>query len=163
MSGGIVLPIVLALFCVLLAVACFADIRALRIPNWIPFAIAGLFIVPAVGSVHPIEWWASHVAAGCAVLVVGFMIFAWGKIGAGDIKLLAAAALWCGLPLLPQLLLATGLFGGGVALAIIAGRRLGAGVMMAAFGMPLASLEEGNGAPYAVAIAAAGWFLLPQM
>jgi prepilin peptidase CpaA len=145
----------------LLATAVITDVGWLRIPNLVPLLLAVLFVVAQILSPQPN--WLSHLAAGLLVFAVGFGLFAWGKLGGGDVKLIAVVALWHGLWLLPALLLLIGLAGGVVALACIAVRQSGIGTYLAAHGIDAVSLQDGAGVPYAVAIAAASALLLPQL
>jgi prepilin peptidase CpaA len=149
----------LLLFLLLLGAALVWDVMWLRIPNWIPLTLAGLFVVAALPAQHSSTWWLSHLAAGLGVLAVGIALFAWRKIGGGDAKLLAAIALWAGLKLLPSLFLVIGVVNGAVALAYLTGRASGIGAFLAGRGLPVVSLQPGKDFPFAVA-AAIGCFLL---
>lgn len=109
----------------LFVVAAISDFRTRIIPNWIPAFLGLLFTVAAIvdPSAHPPL---SSVAAAILVFVPLLILFAWGKMGGGDVKLLTAAALWSGWEQLPTLLLVTMLVGGVlaiVALVRIAARR----------------------------------------
>jgi prepilin peptidase CpaA len=149
----------------LLLTAAMTDIRWLRIPNLISVLLVALFVVVAAGSTmagRPVAW-GSHVAAGALVFAVGLGLFAWGKLGGGDVKLLAAVALWHGLWLLPVLLLWVALVGGALGLLCLTVRWAGIGLFLASRGVAVVSLEDGAGIPYAVAIAAACGLLLPQL
>jgi prepilin peptidase CpaA len=97
-------------FAVLLAAAAISDVRRLRIPNLIPLLLlAGFGLMAILGAVeNPL----GHVAAMIIVLTVLLPVFALGMLGGGDVKLLAAAALWLGLAKLPLLLILVGLVGG---------------------------------------------------
>jgi prepilin peptidase CpaA len=74
--------------------AVFFDVRELRIPNWLtaPALLATLAAATALGG-----WAGLGSAAGAAacLLALGFGPFAWGWLGAGDVKaLMVLAALW---------------------------------------------------------------------
>lgn len=105
-------------FVVLMAAAAFEDFRRFTIPNWLtlglcvlwPFSLLG---VPSLGTA------VGDLACGLIVFAVGALLFARGYLGGGDVKLLAAAALWSGPTLLPSLLIATGLLGGVLALVLL--------------------------------------------
>lgn len=147
----------------LLAAACIADVASMRIPNWTSIGIAGFFLVAAFATPHGMPWWASHVGAGLVVLFVGMAIFAFDLIGGGDVKLLAAGSLWAGFGQLPTLLLAIGIIGGGLIIAVWALRRIRLGVLLAARNISIVSLQDGKGIPYAVAIAVGCCMLLPNL
>ncbi len=142
----------------LLLVACWTDISSLRIPNWISAGIVGLFSLFAIGL--PLADILYHVLASLVVLVGGLGLFAWGKLGGGDVKLLAATSLWVGWgPTLFDWLLVIAVLGAAISLIVIALRsRLVAGVIHGK-GYHLAVLDRSAGAPYAVAIAG-GFFLI---
>jgi prepilin peptidase CpaA len=100
-------------------------------------------------------------AIGCAagVIVFGGVLFSRGWIGGGDVKLLAAAALWAGAGAFPPLLLLTGLIGGLLALFFLT--PLGARITAARDPRPERVSADnprmrGTPLPYGVAIAAAG-------
>ena len=110
----LVLPpdrILLLLFLALLGAAAFSDARRFRIPNLIPLAIALLYPAHLWASRLGLDWSGALVAAAL-VFACGLVLFARGALGGGDVKLLGAAALWAGPPLLPALLVVMGLSGG---------------------------------------------------
>ncbi|HEV2302152.1 MAG TPA: prepilin peptidase [Stellaceae bacterium] len=143
----------------LLAVAVVTDVAALQIPDFVPLALALLFVPAALLSPAPVDW-LSHVAAAAISLVVGIGLFAWGKLGGGDVKLIAAVALWHGLKLLPALVLSIGIAGGIAAILCVLLRWAGLGRCLAARGTDLVALRAGADIPYAVAIAGAAGLLL---
>jgi len=149
-------------YSLLLAIAAVTDIATLKIPNFVSLLLAALFPAAAALAAHPIVW-LSHVAAGLAMLAIGIGLFAWGKLGGGDVKLIAAVALWHGLGLLPSLLLLIGIVGGLLSIACLLLRWARIGVFLAARGIPSVSLQSGADIPYAVAIATACWLLLPHL
>jgi prepilin peptidase CpaA len=150
----------LAGFAGLMAMAAFEDFRSLIIPNVVPAGLCllwplHLLTAPGMGLA------AGAAAAGCAagVFLAGAMLFSWGLIGGGDVKLLAAATLWAGPAGTPALLVLTGVFGGLVCLFVLT--PLGQ-IATAASGQ-IGLAREGGAAngkrravvPYGVAIAAA--------
>lgn len=142
----------------LLAVAVANDVASLRIPNFVPLAVALLFLPAALLSPGPIDW-VSHLAAAAISFGVGIGLFAWGKLGGGDVKLIAAVALWHGLKPLPELVLLIGIVGGIVAILCVLLRWAGLGRFLAVRGADLVSLRAGAEIPYAVAIAGASVLL----
>ena len=150
-------PVLLGAVGGLLLIACWTDLSSLRIPNWIPAAIAGLFALFALGlPLDDVLW---HVLASVVVLVGAAGLFAWGKLGGGDVKLLAAISLWAGWgPPLFDLLLAISLLGGVVSLVVLAFRSRAIAALFHGRGYHPAVLDPKAGAPYAIAIA--GGFLL---
>ena len=95
---------------VLLAAAAVSDITRYRIPNSIVYAIVAAF---AVGAIANFAWPAIvwPVLAGVAMFLLGAGLFAFGLFGGGDVKLVAAMALWTGFADLPRFLLIMGAAG----------------------------------------------------
>lgn len=137
------LAAVAALMCV--AGAAYADVRRFEIPDGWSIAVAALFAVFAASTTPAEPYW-SHAAAGIVVFVVGALLFSRGWLGGGDVKLLAACALWAGFSGLPWLLLGTVSAGGVLALLAVVGRTL------AKPGVAYPALQRDGPLPYAVAI-----------
>jgi prepilin peptidase CpaA len=147
----------LPMFAVLLTLALVSDVVWLRIPNWITLSLLTVFLIVASATPHDAAWWLSHFGAGVLMLTVGLGLFAWGKLGGGDAKLMAGIGLWAGLGLLPPLLLAIGVINGAVILAFMAMRRYSIGEFLETHGIQLQSLSQGKDMPFAVAAAAGSW------
>jgi prepilin peptidase CpaA len=132
----------------LFGAAAVTDLRSRRVPNRLTLALAvvglvrvGLALWEGGGALGT----AFDLAAALAVFVVAALGFQLSLLGGGDVKLLAAGALWLGAAALGSYLVATVLAGGLLAIGfvlwhLVAGRR-GAGKTTL---------------PYAVAIAAGG-------
>ena len=94
MTGGSVggpAEVLLGLYLLVLAWAAVSDVLHFRIPNALPAALAGLFLLG--GALYPERAdWGSHLAAAAAALLGGALLFHFGKWGGGDAKLFAAAA-----------------------------------------------------------------------
>lgn len=105
----------------LLALAAIVDVRHRRIPNRLTLAgcVAGLALRAPAG--------VESVGSGLAGLVLAFgfgaALFAFGGMGGGDVKLMAAVGAFVGLPALGATLLAIALVGG--AMALVAAVRSG--------------------------------------
>jgi prepilin peptidase CpaA len=107
-----------ALYVLLLAAAAVTDVWKFKIPNWVSAALLLLFVPAAVWL--PLEaHWLSHVGAALSVLAVGVVLFLRGWLGAGDVKLMAAVALWAGFAYLAQFVVAVALAGGAFALVLL--------------------------------------------
>jgi prepilin peptidase CpaA len=150
--------LVLALFGGLMTAAAFEDFRRYIIPNRLTAALCLLW--PAYFATAPSLWGAlAAVGCGLAVFAVGALLFARGYVGGGDVKLLAAAALWAGPSATAALLIVTALLGGVLALAVWS--PIGAhviGVARGMFGPPAPEPPTGSSSapvPYGVAIAGA--------
>jgi prepilin peptidase CpaA len=97
-------------FALLLAAAAISDIRHLRIPNLIPLLlVAGFMLQAAFGGVAGMT---GHLLAMLIVLALLMPLFALNALGGGDVKLLAATALWLGMADLPLLLVGVAILGG---------------------------------------------------
>jgi prepilin peptidase CpaA len=128
------------------AAAAATDARDRRIPNALSGALAllGLArIALALATGEPPLPLAIDLAAAVAVFALGALGFASGVLGGGDVKLLAAGALWLGAAALLPFLTATALAGGVLALAFVAWGLLG-------------PARPKPGLPYGIAIAAGG-------
>ena len=83
--------------CGLLVASAVSDLRNRRVPNAIPLLLLGLFAVCAVaGAVGPPAVLWQHAAIGAVLLAAGFALYATGRFGGGDAKLIAVAGLWAG-------------------------------------------------------------------
>ena len=147
---GIVADILVAILAAMLLVAATGDLRARIIPNWLNAAIA-LLAIPF--------WWLSglplwpEVVAQIAIAAGVFAIFAIafriGAMGGGDVKMVAALALWLPPLAVLKLLVIMSLAGGVLTLAMLVRHRL-----VKAGGR----LEI----PYGVAIAFGGFWLIGE-
>jgi prepilin peptidase CpaA len=93
--------------------AAVSDIRRYLIPNAAPIAIAAGYAAAALS--RPPAFAIGGCLTGAAVFAVGAAVFRRGGLGGGDVKLLAAIALWAGPTLLKDLALGAAL--GALALA----------------------------------------------
>jgi prepilin peptidase CpaA len=154
--------LILGLFPAAMVYAAVSDLFTMTISNKLSLAVAGGFFLVALAIGMPFADIGSHVLAGVAVLAVSFCLFAFGWIGGGDAKLVAATALWFGFQHLFEYLFIASLLGGGMALFLISVRR---------FPLPLALVgtrwierlhASNTGIPYGIALAAAGLMVYPQ-
>src|ERR1700731_4307404 len=97
--------------CLLGAVLAWIDIRDGIIPDWLNLSVAGLGLARIVivgGLGGGIEAAGEGAAVGLTFWLLRRLYFGWRKIqglGLGDVKFLAAAAIWIGIAGLPALLL----------------------------------------------------------
>lgn len=125
--------------------AAVADVRRFEIPDGWSIAVAALFAGFAIAE-WPMPGWWQHIAACVVVFAAGVALFARGWLGGGDVKLLAACALWTGFEGLPWLIAGTTLCGAVLALFMLGARRF------ASAGTRYPGLQAGGPLPYAVAI-----------
>lgn len=147
----------------LLLAATVCDLTRFRIPNPIPAAVAGLFLLKValglgIGPLLP------HLLVAALALSLGFLAFALGLLGGGDAKLMAALALWFGPSAFAEFIIITGIAGGFFALLLLLIRRPGAAVAMASDGSSPWSrqhrlLDPKAPVPYALPIAFAALWL----
>lgn len=158
----------LAAFTGAMAAAAFEDFRRLIIPNSLIIVLCAFWPVYFAAAPSVI---AAAGAIGCAAAVFlgGAVLFSRGYVGGGDVKLLAAAALWAGPAGTPQLLLLTAILGGVLALFLLLpfGRRLTAmGRRLLRQPQPaVAERVMATPTPYGMAIAGAALIvtLLPHL
>lgn len=154
--------LVLMVFPGLLAIAAATDLLTMTIPNRVSIGLVAGFALLALATAMPLAAIGLHLAVGLATLLVCFMLFSFGCLGGGDAKLLAGVALWFGWSGLLPFIMATALYGGLLAIALLALRALPLPAGLAR--MPwLARLHEaGEGTPYGLAIAAGALTVYPQ-
>jgi prepilin peptidase CpaA len=109
----------LAILGVFLAIACASDVAQRRVPNAVvaPLAVVGLAAQWVSGGPWALLWGA---AAGLGVLTLLAVPWAFGKVGGGDVKLAAAAAMWLGPARLPKFLVVAGIASAAVGLVVLA-------------------------------------------
>ena len=134
-----------ALLLLTLVAAVVEDASRLRISNLICLAV----LVEAVAAMaiegFSTSLWQNAVALAC-VLAVGTVAFATRLLGGGDVKLLAALALWLDLQHLVWLIAAVFIAGGLVAVAYLSTRLVTSGAA--------AIRQKDRRIPYGIAIAA---------
>jgi len=86
---------VMAGFGGLLAWAAIEDFRSFVIRNWVVLALLALYPIHVLTAPQTVAW-TSALLIGAIVFGVGALFFFGGFMGGGDVKLLAATALWVG-------------------------------------------------------------------
>jgi prepilin peptidase CpaA len=146
----------------LLALAAGWDIASYTIPNVLPLAIIGAFLVFALAAGLSGAVFGVHLAAGAVGLAAGFALFAAGFVGGGDAKLFAATALWLGFHDLAYYALIASVMGGGLTLALLAMRQIPLPQLLARQPWLLRLHDARAGIPYGAALAAGALAVLPQ-
>ena len=139
----------------------WTDIRERIIDNWLNLGIA---------LAAPLFWWASGVplwpevaiqlAQGLIVTLLFAILFAFGAMGGGDVKLLGALALWFPPVPMVSLIVIMSILGGVLTVAMLVHSKMSNRAKLA----PAGNLTDDNPAkpaekieiPYGVAISAAG-------
>src|SRR5215470_11449898 len=107
----------------LLVATAIQDVRHLTIPNRYCLAIALLYPVFVLTSVHGVDW-VDGARIGAASLALGFLLFVMRLAGAGDVKFFVAISLWAGSTLIVEFVMITALVGGVIAAAMLIHRHL---------------------------------------
>lgn len=154
--------IFLLVFPALMAYAACSDLLTMRISNKISIALVLGFLGIALFAGLPFDRIGLHFVTGVIVLTVAFAFFAFGWIGGGDAKLVAATSLWFGYPLvLPYLVYAAAL-GGALTLIILLARRRALPPQLITVTWIERLHNRTTGVPYGIALAAAGLLIFPQ-
>jgi prepilin peptidase CpaA len=136
------------------------DVLTMRIANTISIGLVGAFIFVAAIAGMPAQQMLVHIGVGLAVLLANMLLFQLRLVGGGDAKLLAAAALWVGYEQLIPFLVYVTIFGGVLALVLLAYRRAPAGALpLPNWASRLHNPSEGM--PYGVAITAGALVVYP--
>ena len=117
MHGDIFSYALLAALATGLLVAAFTDLQRRQIDNWLTAAIAltaPLFWIASGFSLIQIGW---QLGLGLVVFIVTAGLFALRQMGGGDVKLLAAVALWITPLAFLKLVVMMGLIGGAASIA----------------------------------------------
>jgi prepilin peptidase CpaA len=158
-----------ALGAVLLVAGALHDVAARTIPNWVSL---GLFVLGVLLRLLDSPY-ALLTGLSLALLVFAVAVFCWrrGWLGGGDVKLLAAAAIFVPPAHVGDLMIAVTLFGGVVGLIYLLGRLLSYGQAPRPGARPQSLLARimrverrrlcrGGPLPYASAIAAGTIFII---
>lgn len=160
----------IAVFGMLLIAAAVSDVRQLRIPNWLNASIAGLWILYVLvghASGRGVADVGPTVAMAGLVMLAGSILFFLRTLGGGDVKMLAAVALWAGPSDIFNFLVVTALVGGLVSAVVWGQSRLQTVALLAAKPDPASESGAPRGArlqvPYGVAIASGGLVVAGQL
>ncbi len=166
----------------LLVLAAGFDIRARKIPNWIPLSVFFLFLAFLAGQffiegspelLPPL----GSIATGLGTLVIFATLFYFGLIGGGDVKLITAVAFWAGTAQIAAFLVIMGITGGVLAFFYILKGRTGPKDekdLDENFGMMeektnknevkgSKTMNKRGSIPYGLAISVAGLFVVNQI
>jgi prepilin peptidase CpaA len=142
-------------FVIALLAAAGSDAASYRIPNVIVIALLLGFAAASLAGSADIDW-LDHFLAGAILFVCGIVFYSMGQMGAGDVKLLGAIALWGGMGALVPLVFWISVAGLLVIVGLLVLRRLIPLLRSSHIGPPPDSLPRvlipGEGVPYGVPI-----------
>jgi prepilin peptidase CpaA len=147
---GVFADALIAILAAMLIIAATGDLRTRTIPNWLNGAIA-LGAIP-FWVVSGLSVWpdmAIQIGVALAVFAVFALAFHLGAMGGGDVKMVAALALWLPLGAVIKLLVIMSIAGGVLTF-----------VMLVRHGMAKSGKELEI--PYGVAIAFGGFWLIAE-
>jgi prepilin peptidase CpaA len=150
MGWNIALPILILTLGGLLVSAGIEDARTREIANWKNAAIA--LLAPAWWYANGLDVWpdmAVQVGVAVAVFAILLLVFHFGLMGGGDVKLIVALALWLPLPTFLSMLMVMSIAGGVVTLVMMLDRAI-------------KKTRDQVEVPYGVAIAFAGLLALRE-
>ncbi len=142
--------ILLATLGLLLTAAAIQDVHQLRISNLFPAAVFMLFPAYAIAKGADATIWQNGVVF-LVTLALGIIAFGTHLLGGGDVKLLAATALWFDIVGAAWLIGAIAILGAVIAVFFIVLRRMIPDRLLLRSGM--VSLQRGGPIPYGIGIA----------
>ena len=153
---------ILLVFPAAMAFAAAMDLFTMTIPNRVSLAlIAGFGLLAPLAGFSLVEI-GLHVSAGLGMLVLSFLMFARGWIGGGDAKVFAATSLWMGWDHLMTYGVLVTLIGGLLTMALLFARIMPLPAGLAGQDWILRLHDRSSGAPYGIALAAAGIIVYPS-
>ena len=147
---GVFADLLVAILAAMLIVAAAGDLRTRTIPNWLNAAIA-LCAIPFWIASGMALWpdVALQLAVAAALFGLFAIAFCLGAMGGGDVKMVAAVALWLPLGAVMKLLVIMSLAGGVLTAAMLVRQRM-------------AKWRTQLEIPYGVAIAFGGFWLIGE-
>lgn len=158
----LVLVLAVVVFAGSMLVGAGSDLHRYEIPNQLSIIIVGAYLPAAWAAGFGLAEIAIGLAVGLACLVVGIGLFALNLFGGGDVKLLAAGAVWAGWVGLADYIFLIAISGGILSLVLVLFRRVRLPARLAGVGWVQAIHLPGNGVPYGIAIAAGAILALPR-
>ncbi|MEP4053140.1 MAG: prepilin peptidase [Litorimonas sp.] len=141
--------------------AALNDANAMKIPNRIPLIVLAAYFAMVPFTWAGIPMFLEHLTVGTVLFAIGFAMFAFGWMGGGDSKLLAATAFWFTWHDAFIYMIYTALFGGAITLFIMLGRKyIPVRVMTSQWAHTM--FRDETKIPYGLALAAGAIMTLPQ-
>lgn len=151
------------LFFSIMVLAAFYDLITYTIPNFLPLLLIGAFVAFVLWQALPWPQLLDHIGAGIAMLLAGWILFAFGLLGGGDAKLFAAISLWMGWGELVNYLIMFSLCGGLLALSLLFFRRLPLANFLKRHAWIVTLHDRAQGVPYGIALAAGAFLARPEL
>ncbi len=151
----------LLIFPALMIFAALMDLFTMTIPNRISIILAAGFLIAAPLTGLGLEQFLMHLGTGVVVLMIGVALFAFGLVGGGDAKLLAAASLWIGFNDLGQYVFMVVLMGGALSLMLLTYRKLPPPRLLLGQQWALRLHNKKEGIPYGLALSGAALWIFP--
>ena len=153
--------IIVCMFAGTMLVAAYKDATTMTIPNWVSLVLIACFFIVQPFVFQGWDILGTHVLVGFTFFLAGFAMFAFGWLGGGDAKLMAATALWWQWPDVVTYILYTTFTGAALAILLLLSRKfLPMGLISAH--IPLAMLKEEKNMPYGIALATGALLTLPK-
>ena len=152
----------LLLFSAAMIYAALQDAATMTIRNRLVLVLLAGYAVLAPLAGFGLAEMGTSLAVAFAVLAVTFTLFAFGWIGGGDAKLMAATALWLGPEGTLVYLMYTMLIGGVLALALLTFRTLPLPAQLYGQAWVVRLQSPTMGLPYALAMAPAALLVVPS-
>lgn len=157
MGTAMLEAIILVVFPFCMLFAAMSDWVSMTITNRVSLVLVVTFAIVAPLTGMPMHDYALHFAVGAGVLVATFAIFAFGSMGGGDAKLLAATSLWMGWNLsLLDYLAGSAILGGTLTLAILSFRTSALAIFSTDNPFLKNFTSSADGVPYGIALGAGG-------
>ena len=151
----------LLVFPALMIFGAMMDLFTMTIPNRISILLVVAFFIAAPLTGMAWELFFMHLGTGLAVLAIGIALFAFGLVGGGDAKLLAAASLWIGYDDLGQYMVGVALMGGLLCVAMLLYRGILPPRWLLRQPWALRLHDKKEGVPYGLALSGAALWIFP--
>ena len=149
-------------FAALMAYAAYSDLKSYTLPNFISLILVAGFALIMVVLQPPLSAVGWHVGVGAILFVIGFILFATGLFGGGDVKVIAALGLWLGPMNVLSFLTLMAIFGGVLALFLLVFRKIKIPQHWLKNSAIAGLHSKEEGIPYGVAIALAALIEFPK-
>lgn len=127
------------------------DVRHYVIPNWLVASLLALYPLGVFLAPHAVDW-PLALAGMVGMFTIGYAVFAFKWMGAGDIKLITVCSLWAGVSHLLDFMFMVAVLGGLFSAGLWGARKTLLSMPHTLATLPRI-LRDGEPVPYGVAIA----------